>query len=60
MNFLNPSILWALPVGLVPLIIHLFNRRKIKEIHFSTTHFLKQMVHVVAFFTGRGSKATFS
>lgn len=42
-NFLNPTILFALIAGLIPLIIHLLNRRKIKEIRFSTIHFLKQM-----------------
>lgn len=43
LNFLNPILLWALPAGLVPLIIHLLNRQKKREIPFSTTHFLKQM-----------------
>jgi len=42
-NFLNPTVLFALAAGLIPLIIHLLNRRKIKEIRFSTIHFLKQM-----------------
>jgi len=43
LNFLNPTVLFALFAGLIPLIIHLLNRRKIKEIRFSTIHFLKQM-----------------
>ncbi|GAB4377266.1 MAG: BatA domain-containing protein [Calditrichia bacterium] len=42
-NFLNPSILFALAAGLIPLLIHLLNRRRMKEIEFSTIHFLKQM-----------------
>ncbi|MEJ2636460.1 MAG: BatA domain-containing protein [Calditrichia bacterium] len=43
LNFLNPTILFALFAGFIPLIIHLLNRRKNKEIRFSTIHFLKQM-----------------
>ncbi|MFZ0389725.1 MAG: BatA domain-containing protein [Calditrichia bacterium] len=42
-NFLNPAVLFALAAGLIPLLIHLFNRRKNKQIQFSTIHFLKQM-----------------
>lgn len=43
-NFLNPVVLYALGVALIPIIIHLLNRKKKKEIRFSTVHFLKQMV----------------
>ncbi|HFE64128.1 MAG TPA: hypothetical protein ENK14_06905, partial [Caldithrix sp.] len=43
LNFLNPTVLFALTAGLIPLIIHLLNRRKIKQVEFSTIHFLKQM-----------------
>ncbi|OGB66862.1 MAG: hypothetical protein A2Y94_15435 [Caldithrix sp. RBG_13_44_9] len=43
-HFLNPSILFALTAAFIPLLIHLFNRRKFKEIKFSTIHFLKEMV----------------
>ena len=43
-HFLNPSILFALTTAFIPLLIHLFNRRKFKEIKFSTVHFLKEMV----------------
>ncbi len=42
-NFLNPAILIGLVAGLIPLIIHLLNRRKVREIQFSSIHFLKQM-----------------
>lgn len=42
-NFLNPTILFALAAGLIPLIIHLLNRRRKKVVRFSTIHFLKQM-----------------
>lgn len=43
LNFLHPTVLFALIAGAIPLIIHLLNRRKIKEIEFSTIHFLRQM-----------------
>lgn len=43
-HFLNPTMLFALSAALIPLFIHLFNRRKFKEIQFSTIHFLKEMV----------------
>ncbi len=43
-QFLNPSILFALSASLIPLIIHLLNKRKFKEVEFSTIHFLKEMV----------------
>ncbi len=43
-HFLNPAVLLALSAGLIPLLIHLFNRRKYKEVKFSTIHFLKEMV----------------
>jgi hypothetical protein len=43
-HFLNPSVLFFLTASLIPLLIHLFNRRKFKEVKFSTVHFLKEMV----------------
>lgn len=43
LNFLNPAVLFALVAGAIPLLIHLFNRRKIKRISFSTVHFLKKL-----------------
>ncbi len=42
-NFLNPTVLFGLIAGLIPLLIHLLNRKKFREIPFSTVHFLKQM-----------------
>ena len=45
LNFLNPFILFALPVIIIPILIHFLNRTKRKEIPFSTIHFLKQMIH---------------
>lgn len=43
LNFLNPSVLFALAAAAIPLLIHLLNRRKSKTIHFSTIHFLKKL-----------------
>ena len=43
LNFLNPTVLFALAAASIPLLIHLFNRRKIKRISFSTIHFLKRL-----------------
>jgi len=43
LNFLNPAVLFALTAAAIPLLIHLFNRRKIKRISFSTIHFLKKL-----------------
>lgn len=43
LNFLNPTVLFALSAASIPLLIHLFNRRKIKRISFSTIHFLKKL-----------------
>ncbi len=43
MSFLYPSFLWALGVLSIPIIIHLFNFRKTRQIYFSNTRFLKQI-----------------
>ncbi|MBQ6268989.1 MAG: BatA domain-containing protein [Bacteroidetes bacterium] len=43
MNFLNPAILFGLIAAAIPLLLHLFNLRKLKNINFSTLHFLKEM-----------------
>ena len=43
-NFINPTVLFALFAGLLPLLIHFINRKRVKEIDFSTIHFLKEMV----------------
>jgi hypothetical protein len=42
MNFLNPIFLILVSGAAVPLLIHLFNRRRIPEVQFSTLRFLKQ------------------
>ncbi len=41
LNFLNSIILVGLIAGLIPLLIHLFTRRKLKKIEFSSLWFLK-------------------
>lgn len=43
MIFLNPAILFGLLAASIPVIIHLFNRRKLKKIEFSTLTFLKEL-----------------
>ncbi|MFC2060944.1 BatA domain-containing protein [Elusimicrobiota bacterium] len=41
MTFLNTLFLWLLPVAAVPLIIHLLNRSKVKQVKFPTLRFLQ-------------------
>ena len=41
MSFLTPFFLWLLPLTVIPLIIHLLNRRNLITIDFSTLKFLK-------------------
>lgn len=43
MNFLNPSILFALLAVSIPILIHLLNLRKVRKIEFSTLMFLKEI-----------------
>ena len=43
MNFLGPLYLWLLPLISVPLIIYLLNRRKTKNVYYSTLRFLKDL-----------------
>ena len=43
MTFLNPAILIGLAAAALPLIIHLFNIRKVKNIEFSTLMFLEEI-----------------
>jgi uncharacterized membrane protein len=43
MIFLNPAILFGLLAASIPVIIHLFNLRKLKKIDFSTLAFLKEL-----------------
>ncbi len=40
MNFLSPSILWGLFALLIPLIIHLLNRRRFRTVKWAATSFL--------------------
>jgi hypothetical protein len=41
MTFLNPALLWALPLAGIPLLIHLFTRYRRKRILFSSLQFLR-------------------
>ncbi len=43
MIFLNPAVLIGLLAASIPVIIHLFNLRKLKKIEFSTIIFLKEL-----------------
>lgn len=43
MTFLNPAILFGLLAASIPILIHLFNLRKLKKIEFSTLAFLKEL-----------------
>ncbi|MGV3508237.1 MAG: vWA domain-containing protein [Sphingobacteriaceae bacterium] len=43
MNFLFPGFLFALFTIAIPVIIHLFNFRKFKKVHFSNVTFLKEI-----------------
>lgn len=43
MNFLNPLALFGLIAGLIPVILHFLNLRKLKVIEFSTLRFLKEL-----------------
>ena len=43
MTFLNPLVLFGLLAASIPILIHLFNLRKLKKIEFSTLAFLKEL-----------------
>jgi len=43
MIFLNPAVLFGLLAASIPVLIHLFNLRKLKKIEFSTLRFLKEL-----------------
>ncbi|MEQ8882251.1 MAG: BatA domain-containing protein [Cyclobacteriaceae bacterium] len=43
MQFLYPGVLWAIGLISVPIIIHLFNFRRVKKVYFSNTSFLHQV-----------------
>ena len=40
MTFLQPFILWGLPLILIPVIIHLLNRRRFKRVDWAAMDFL--------------------
>jgi Aerotolerance regulator N-terminal/von Willebrand factor type A domain len=42
-SFLNPGFLWALPLASIPILIHLLSRRRLPEVTFPTTQFLRQL-----------------
>src|SRR6185295_595555 len=42
-SFLNPAFLWALPAAAIPIIIHLLSRRRLPEVRFPTTQFLRDL-----------------
>ncbi len=43
MTFLNPTVLFGLLAASIPVLIHLFNLRKLKKVEFSTLIFLKEL-----------------
>ncbi len=43
MTFLNPAVLFGLLAAAIPILIHLFNLRKLKRIEFSSLRFLKEL-----------------
>lgn len=43
MNFTYPAFLWALTALLIPIIVHLFNFRRAKNIYFSNVKFLENV-----------------
>src|SRR6187401_1923992 len=38
--FLNPLLLWALPLAAVPIVIHILNRRRFKKVPWAAMEFL--------------------
>ncbi|MDQ1085900.1 BatA domain-containing protein [Siphonobacter sp. SORGH_AS_1065] len=43
MQFLYPAFLWGLLAAAIPVLIHLFNFRRIKRVYFTNVSFLKQV-----------------
>lgn len=43
MYFLNPSAFWAFSLLLVPIVIHLFNFRRLKKVYFTNLSFLQNV-----------------
>jgi hypothetical protein len=46
MNFISPGFLWALFALAIPILIHLFNFRRTRQVFFSNTRVLKQVKEV--------------
>ena len=40
LGFLNPLLLWALPLAAVPILIHLLNRRRFQRVRWAAQEFL--------------------
>jgi len=47
MHFFNPLYLWALPLALIPVIIHLLFRRKAAAVHFSDLRFVRMALEKI-------------
>lgn len=45
MSFAHPSILWALFALAIPIIVHLFDFRRYKKLHFSDNYFLHELTN---------------
>ena len=45
MTFAHPSILWALFALAIPIIVHLFDFRRYKKLHFSDNYFLQELTN---------------
>ena len=43
MTFLNPLALFGLAAAAIPVLLHLFNLRKLRRVEFSTLAFLKEL-----------------
>ncbi len=44
MNFLFPSVLWALPLVAAPILIHLLNRQRYQKVDFGAMEFLRRAI----------------
>ncbi len=40
LSFLNPMLLWAVPLAAVPIVIHLLNRRRFREVRWAAMEYL--------------------
>jgi hypothetical protein len=43
LTFLNPFVLFGLAAAAIPILLHVFNLRKLQTIEFSTLSFLKEL-----------------